>query len=858
MAKAKPNVPWSVKGIDPDARTVAKDAAKKAGMTLGEWITHTIHLQADGKAADLAPAALKSLPANVVTVEQLREVVDSLNRMNQRLRTTEDNTKAVAQSVNLGMGSVLDRLKKVETTGPDGNVFAERIEKLEKGGSDATRADSLKALEQALRGIVTQYETTHTQTIERMSASEDAVHHLAGRIDHIDHQTTASFEAVRNEIDRVNAQIQHAEDSARQVMGEVRDASGTDDIQFIERTGKKLRILGAEIKRSGDQIQVLENHIRKLSGQIDASEKRSSEGILKVSASIDNLRREVALTSDDDVASAQRQHQATLSDAANHAEDRLSDLQGNFDQMMSRLDTVSDNQASRVAAAKAEAADAETAEANFSDAEANEPASAQAVPTKSVATEDADFDAIFGDDDDDVKAVRDAITNTGEAPQSRKELPKNLTPKQKVILAARARRRRLEKQAAAAATTAAATAVAAKTLTKEVAAPETQDDAKQGFFAKLFRRNKEADTSDQRDADPVVSDPSAPTADVTPSAVAPDWEDTFSTKDDPVQTKDANAHAAPPVIDPLQAAAKKVDVEADADPSAVRSIVKSKDKQARLAGLRERYGDRSEDKKSLMPLIIIAGTALLIAVGAWYLWQMIAKGGVSEVRDQPVIESTAPTDPATPVQATEDARALYERGVALVSNPTATREEQINAFQLIRRAAVGGNVPAQYQIGEMYRLGVGAQASEASAARWYQDAAESGNILAMHKLGVFYLTGTGVAQDAQLGLNYFEKAASAGLADSMFNLGYLYDPASPNTAENPGLPIDIRSAEKSFFWYKVTERAGDSEAGIAAAEIGAKLSLAKRTEIAGDAESFAVTPLNAEANRMVRVADPAP
>ena len=853
MAKAKPNVPWSVKGIDPDARTVAKDAAKKAGMTLGEWITHTIHLQADGKAADLAPAALKSLPANVVTVEQLREVVDSLNRMNQRLRTTEDNTKAVAQSVNIGMGSVLDRLKKVETTAPDGNVFVERIEKLEKGGSDATRADSLKALEQALRGIVKQYETTHTQTIERVSASEDAVQQLAGRIDYIDHQTSASFDDVRAEIERVNTQIQQAEDSARQVMSEVRDASGTDDIQFIERTGKKLRILGAEIKRSGDQIQVLENYIRKLAGQIDASEQRSSEGILKVSASIDNLRREVAMTGDDDAASAQRQHQETLVDAATQAEDRLSDLQGNFDHMMSRLDTVSDNQASRAAAAKAEAADAETAEANFSNAEANEPASAQTVAAKSVATEDADFDAIFGDDDDDVKAVRDAVTNAGDTPQSRKELPKNLTPKQKVILAARARRRRLEKQAAAAATTAAATAVAAKTLTKEVATPDPADEEKQGFFAKLFRRNKDDDASHHRDNDPLVSKTSDTPAADTPSADKPDWQDTFSTQDDPVAANDT-----PPVVDPLEAAAKKIDVEADADPSAVRSIIKSKDKQARLEGLRERYGDRSADKKSLMPLIIIAGTALLIAVGAWYLWQMIAKGGVSEVRDKPVIESTAPSDPAAPVQSSEDPRALYERGVALVSNPASTPQEQINAFQLIRRAAVGGNVPAQYQIGEMYRLGVGAQASEASAARWYQDAAESGNILAMHKLGVFYLTGTGVAQDAQLGLNYFEKAASAGLADSMFNLGYLYDPASPNTADNPGLPIDIRSAEKSYFWYKVTERAGDSEAGNAAAEIGAKLTLAKRTEIAADAESFAVTPLNAEANRMMRVADPAP
>src|SRR6185436_3312459 len=34
--------PWSVKGIDPKAREVAKDLARRAGMTLGEWLNRAI------------------------------------------------------------------------------------------------------------------------------------------------------------------------------------------------------------------------------------------------------------------------------------------------------------------------------------------------------------------------------------------------------------------------------------------------------------------------------------------------------------------------------------------------------------------------------------------------------------------------------------------------------------------------------------------------------------------------------------------------------------------------------------------------------------------------------------------------
>ena len=34
--------PWSVKGIDPKAREVAKDLARRSGMTLGEWLNSMI------------------------------------------------------------------------------------------------------------------------------------------------------------------------------------------------------------------------------------------------------------------------------------------------------------------------------------------------------------------------------------------------------------------------------------------------------------------------------------------------------------------------------------------------------------------------------------------------------------------------------------------------------------------------------------------------------------------------------------------------------------------------------------------------------------------------------------------------
>lgn len=65
----KPGLPWSVKGVEPDAREAAKAAARRDGVTLGVWLNRTIYANsAEGaaspeetntppKPADAAPAA---------------------------------------------------------------------------------------------------------------------------------------------------------------------------------------------------------------------------------------------------------------------------------------------------------------------------------------------------------------------------------------------------------------------------------------------------------------------------------------------------------------------------------------------------------------------------------------------------------------------------------------------------------------------------------------------------------------------------------------------------------------------------------------------------------------------------------
>ena len=45
-------IPWSIKGVGPDAREAARDAALREGMTLGQWLKQTIEIHAEERGLD--------------------------------------------------------------------------------------------------------------------------------------------------------------------------------------------------------------------------------------------------------------------------------------------------------------------------------------------------------------------------------------------------------------------------------------------------------------------------------------------------------------------------------------------------------------------------------------------------------------------------------------------------------------------------------------------------------------------------------------------------------------------------------------------------------------------------------------
>ena len=95
-------------------------------------------------------------------------------------------------------------------------------------------------------------------------------------------------------------------------------------------------------------------------------------------------------------------------------------------------------------------------------------------------------------------------------------------------------------------------------------------------------------------------------------------------------------------------------------------------------------------------------------------------------------------------------------------------------LQANREAAEQGDPAGQYNLGQMYREGLGVRQDDVEAAKWYRKAAEQGVASAENNLAIMYLKGKGVLQDKLEAAKWFRKAAEQGHPEAQFMLGQMY------------------------------------------------------------------------------------
>lgn len=134
---------------------------------------------------------------------------------------------------------------------------------------------------------------------------------------------------------------------------------------------------------------------------------------------------------------------------------------------------------------------------------------------------------------------------------------------------------------------------------------------------------------------------------------------------------------------------------------------------------------------------------------------------------------------------------IWERANKLLLGKGGVKKDEAAGFTLMQLVATQGEVGAQYNVGNLYKDGVGVQRNYSQAAYWYRKAAEKGHRRARSELGNLYLNGRGVPQNAVEG--------TAWAALSSMNEARKYNIRISGVTLSPGDEIKVQKRVSELF-----------------------------------------------------------
>ena len=297
----KPGVPWSVKGIEPQARETAKDAAHKAGLTLGQWLNQTIlEQERDRKTSRAAktPASGKSparktasrKPAQKSTQKPARKPATRKPKPRRPASGSTRSSNAVDARLE-ELSRKLDKLAAPQDLGPEppqpepedliGHLI--RAEHKTDTAIDAIRQDmgriaehidrrppaggaGLPALEKTLSDMVDHIELTDRHNSDVLRTIQARLSELSGRMD--EHGSGSDREAIEAIEHRLGGIVARLEDPDQ--------APGGETYQALEA---QISVLNDHMRKSQDPsrsspaVATLEARFNQLADRLSATEK---------------------------------------------------------------------------------------------------------------------------------------------------------------------------------------------------------------------------------------------------------------------------------------------------------------------------------------------------------------------------------------------------------------------------------------------------------------------------------------------------------------------------------------------------------------------------------------------------------
>ena len=297
--------PWSVKGIDPKAREIAKDLARRSGMTLGEWLNQMIlddgvtaaaspELEPPRHAVPSAPQSMSAVFASPVPAapeprqlhrDELERVFEGLDRLSARIEAAEHRSTLAISGIDQSVLGVLSRMENAER---EQVQVAARFE----GALDEVRTEQARSAERLRR---MEQEATGRRSAEAMRALESALNKVAGQLYEGETRTREAIGVLRHDMDQIAQKALSGEVGSQVLVDAVvariterlekAEAGANDAIRGLEGSfaslDSRLRTTEALLEQTGGVETELEQLSKELSQRLEQARTELSEQISK-------------------------------------------------------------------------------------------------------------------------------------------------------------------------------------------------------------------------------------------------------------------------------------------------------------------------------------------------------------------------------------------------------------------------------------------------------------------------------------------------------------------------------------------------------------------------------------------------
>ncbi|KQY95220.1 Localization factor PodJS [Caulobacter sp. Root1455] len=376
--------PWSVKGIDPKAREVAKDLARRSGMTLGEWLNRMIiegegfdvsALEAFGEPSRPSLAvnndgakpsyyetdrggAPSRIEAREHPADEVGRVAVALDRLTDRIEAAEKRSAQAINGIDESVRGALQRLVAaereqvavaarfegvVDEIKTDQTRAAERLRRIEAEAVGPRSAEALRALEGALGKVAGHLYEGEARTRETLAHLEQRLDNQAGvgagdpsalveevvarlgqRLEAAEARTAEALQALNTSFSALDGRLQTVESSnpGEGIQKRLDDLTGS----LTQRMEAARLEMATKLRQSADgRFDRMEQKLGEMTAHVQAAEQRSAKAI-------EHMGREVVGMAD------ALNRRVQTSDARNTA--AIAQVAASIDQKLNRADSV--------------------------------------------------------------------------------------------------------------------------------------------------------------------------------------------------------------------------------------------------------------------------------------------------------------------------------------------------------------------------------------------------------------------------------------------------------------------------------------------------------------------------------------